>query len=246
MSDCTCAVFLQISMSGRSDCEKSDAVFICTPARTTGALLSSRSLVPDEITHLFSSEKLPMASIAVVAMEFDIPNLPVPNGFGHLLPLSEDDTILGVIYDSSVFPHMDGLVNGTQKTTRFTVMMSPRPDWLSRLPRNALDPFDVDDDLRKEMVALGVATLRKQLEIDASRPCHAYAGVWNNAIAAYPVGHLDNVIRVRSAIQERLAQEKMKVAKDSLHLVGSALDGVGVGDCVKSAVKAVSKFAGNL
>ncbi len=200
------------------------------------SLLASKQLLPPESTALLGPKCSPAASIAVVAMEFDDANLKAPNGFGHLLPLSEDDTILGVVYDSCVFPHMDGRAKG-RKTTRFTVMMAPHPEWLSRPSQP--DPFDLDPVLRDQLIELGVAALNRQLGLNVAKPCHAYTGVWNNCIPSYPVGHPENVKKIRKAIEKQFDASD----KETLHLVGSALDGVGLGDCVKSAVNAVSKFS---
>ncbi|NXB16577.1 PPOX oxidase, partial [Rhagologus leucostigma] len=44
--------------------------------------------------------RIPAASAAV-------PGLP-PQGFGHLVPSSEDPALLGIVYDSVAFPEHDG------------------------------------------------------------------------------------------------------------------------------------------
>lgn len=41
-----------------------------------------------------------------------------PQGFGHLVPSSEDPVILGIVYDSVAFPEQDGSPSGLRVTVR--------------------------------------------------------------------------------------------------------------------------------
>lgn len=218
---------------------ETDAVFICTPAQQMGLLLESNTFIPPNVTKLLSPQVFPSASIAVVALEFQIPNAKLPHGFGHLLPLCEDKIVIGVAYDSHSSPLMDGKImrNGTQKTTRFTVMLEPPASWLETTSNKT--SFNIEHDLRKEMIEIGVNALRKHLSLQVEEPCFAHVGIWNNAIPTYPIGHLQNVQAIRNAIVDRLGPKSNR----TLQLVGSALDGVGISDCVKSAVEAVDSFS---
>lgn len=218
---------------------KADAVFICTPAQQMGLLLERKTFIPPNITKLLSPQIFSAANVAVVALEFEIPNVRLPQGFGHLLPLCEDDTVMGVIYDSCSSPLMDGkiLKNATQRTTRFTVMLAPRAAWLKATANET--SFNIEHSLRNEMIKIGINALRKHLSLQVKEPCFAHVGIWANAIPTYPVGHLENVRSIRNAINDRLGPESNR----TLQLVGSAVDGVGVSDCVKSAVKAVEDFS---
>ncbi|VDN16188.1 unnamed protein product [Dibothriocephalus latus] len=63
-------------------------------------------------------------------------------------------------------------------------------------------------------------------------------GIWSHAIPNYPVGHTQNIRRVRRAIEEAIKARGCG-GRRALHLVGSSFDGVGVGDCVTSSVRAV-------
>nr|CDS26295.2 protoporphyrinogen oxidase [Hymenolepis microstoma] len=211
-----------------------DAVFICTPVKHMKTLLSSRSFISSNVTKLLSAEIFPSASIAVVALEFDIPKPKLPRGFGHLLPLCEDETVMGVIYDSCCSPLMDGKI-ASRKTTRFTVMLSPRKKWLEATEGKT--SFSLEPTLRNELIAFAMNALKIQLGLTVNKPIFAHAGFWCNTIPTYPVGHLENKNKIRKSIQDRLGWKR------TLHLVGYALDGVGVGDCVKSAVNAVDSFS---
>ncbi|KAM7536284.1 hypothetical protein Aperf_G00000083810 [Anoplocephala perfoliata] len=214
---------LSILGSNSSQTVETDAVFICTPVQQM------------DVTRLLSAKTFPSASVAVVAFEFDIQNPKLPRGFGHLLPQCEDETVMGIIYDSYCSPQMDGQIE-SRKTTRFTVMLSPRKEWLETAPGES--SFALESSLRKELVEVGASALKKQLKLEVEKLNSAYAGIWRNTIPTYPVGHLENKVKIRKAIGDRLGAG----SKLTLHLVGSALDGVGVGDCVRSAVNAVDGF----
>ena len=215
-----------------------DAVFICTPPMQMGTLLESKSIVPKSVTSLLYPTVFPTSSIAVAALEFDILNLDYPRGFGHLLPICEDEVVMGVIYDSFCSPLMDGRTQKDSiRTTRFTVMLSPRVAWLNAISNQT--SFDLEPGLQDEIIYTSVNALEKHIGFKLERPYFAHVGIWSNTIPAYPVDHLENVKKIRNSIKDQLGP------KDSctLQLVGSALDGVGIGDCVNSALKSVGKFA---
>ena len=204
-----------------------------------GELLGSKSLIPENVTKLLRAPFLTAASIAVAGLEFDIPNLEVPRGFGHLVPLCEDEVIMGVVYDSQCSPLMNGKISGkaSGKTTRFTVMLAPPVAWLKATSNRT--SFDLDLAVRDKIIDICVETLRKHLGLKLGKPCCAHVGLWSNTIPTYPVGHLDNVQKIRNSIESQLGPR----SNHTLQLVGSALDGIGVGDCVRSALKAVEKFS---
>ncbi|XP_053134257.1 protoporphyrinogen oxidase isoform X2 [Hemicordylus capensis] len=58
-------------------------------------------------------------SVSVVNLQYKDIQLPV-TGFGHLVPSSEDSSLLGIVYDSVAFPEQDG---SDGPTTRLTVML---------------------------------------------------------------------------------------------------------------------------
>ncbi|NXU92582.1 PPOX oxidase, partial [Xiphorhynchus elegans] len=85
---------------------------------------------------------IPAASVAVVNLQYEGVSLPVtvskvgrgshgcpklpgvtparPQGFGHLVPSSEDPALLGIVYDSVAFPQHDG---AGPPSVRLTVML---------------------------------------------------------------------------------------------------------------------------
>ncbi|XP_009279532.1 PREDICTED: protoporphyrinogen oxidase [Aptenodytes forsteri] len=63
--------------------------------------------------------RIPAVSVAVVNLQYEGAALPV-TGFGHLVPSSEDASLLGVVYDSVAFPQHDG---AGAASVRLTVML---------------------------------------------------------------------------------------------------------------------------
>ncbi|EPY89001.1 protoporphyrinogen oxidase [Camelus ferus] len=78
------------------------------------------------LSKLLPTEAAPLAralstitavSVAVVNLQYQGARLPV-QGFGHLVPSSEDPGILGIVYDSVAFPEHDGSPPGLRLTVR--------------------------------------------------------------------------------------------------------------------------------
>ncbi|NXA25764.1 PPOX oxidase, partial [Ibidorhyncha struthersii] len=63
--------------------------------------------------------RIPAVSVAVVNLQYEGITLPV-TGFGHLVPSSEDTSLLGIVYDSVAFPQHDGT---GAASVRLTVML---------------------------------------------------------------------------------------------------------------------------
>ncbi|XP_011507969.1 protoporphyrinogen oxidase isoform X5 [Homo sapiens] len=94
------------------------------------------SAIPASVlSELLPAEAAPLAralsaitavSVAVVNLQYQGAHLPV-QGFGHLVPSSEDPGVLGIVYDSVAFPEQDGSPPGL----RVTVMLGG--SWLQTL-----------------------------------------------------------------------------------------------------------------
>lgn len=78
------------------------------------------------LSKLLPAEAAPLArvlstitavSVAVVNLQYRGAHLPV-QGFGHLVPSSEDPGVLGIVYDSVAFPEQDGSPPGLRVTVR--------------------------------------------------------------------------------------------------------------------------------
>ena len=105
--------------------------------------------------------ELPMNTLATVNLAFDEPVLS-KEGFGYLVPSVEKEPILGVIFDSSVFPQQ----NKTPHETRITVMM------------------------REANPSLAIETIQRHLLIKKD-PVYVHSTEYKKALPEFPVGYLE-------------------------------------------------------
>lgn len=93
-------------------------VFSTLPPQELGRLLRPYH---EEISHLLLS--IPMASLIVVNLGFKKTVLR-HHGFGYLVPSRENEEVLGVVFDSEIFPDH----NSDDEETRLTVMLKYSED----------------------------------------------------------------------------------------------------------------------
>ena len=124
-------------------------------------------LVPAKYLPFFSSFK--SLTLSCVNVAFSSALVP-KDGFGYLVPSTEKDTILGVIFDSSVFPQ-----ETKENMSRVTVMM--------RGEKNAEER--------------ALSALKRHLGI-SEKPLFIKAHTYKNYLPQLPVGHLRNVDRLQS------------------------------------------------
>ncbi len=116
-------------------------------------------------------ESIPSASLTVVNIAFKEKGL-TPKGFGYLVPSKENETILGVVFDSSIFSSQD-----QERETRLTVM------------------------LRKGGREEALSALKRHLKIEAS-PSAVHVKKYPYAVPQYGVGHLERVDIFKTHLKE--------------------------------------------
>jgi oxygen-dependent protoporphyrinogen oxidase len=177
------------------------------------------TLSPDKLKPLLSDETLaalvppvPRVSLAIVVMGFHEALLR-HKGFGCLAPSKEEHDLLGISFDSAIFPHLNGLFQ-----TRLSVMLGGQ-----RAPECAQES---ESELRQKALYF----CKKYLHID--RVPHVMEVIRaERSISAYPVGHLARMAR----LEERLSKER-------LTLLGAGLYGISVPACITHAQELASKF----
>lgn len=179
---------------------KAQHLFLAMPEDATLSLLRDS----------FPSMNIPRAetstsSVAVVNIGWVHPVLN-RSGFGYLIPSSEREKILGVVWDSSVFPQQ----NGSKNETRLTVMMggTHHPE-IVQLPDDILQKYALD-------------AIKQQLKIDVP-PQAVHVHVAKHAIPQYALGHSSKLKKL---------EESLAVMSNRLTLHGSAWYGVSVNDCI--------------
>uniref|UniRef100_A0A8D0L606 Protoporphyrinogen oxidase n=1 Tax=Sphenodon punctatus TaxID=8508 RepID=A0A8D0L606_SPHPU len=114
---------------------EADHVVSAVPARALASLLPHwAEPLAQEL------RQIQAVSVGVVNLQYEGAALPV-TGFGHLVPSFEDNSVLGIVYDSVAFPEQDG---SGHPLTRLTVRAGGRPVcFRCRLP---LPPFGMGQE----------------------------------------------------------------------------------------------------
>lgn len=160
-------------------------------------------------------------SVAVVNLQYQNAKLPV-QGFGHLVPSSEDPGILGIVYDSVAFPEQDGSSPGV----RVTVMLGG--SWLHVLKTGGQV---LSQQLLGQLAQEAVST---QLGLKEP-PSRCLVHLHQNCIPQYMLGHWQ---KLESAACFLDAQ------KLPLTLAGASYEGVAVNDCIESGRQAAVRVLG--
>jgi protoporphyrinogen/coproporphyrinogen III oxidase len=150
--------------------------------------------------------EIPMASIAAVNLGYKA-SLLDKKGFGYLIPSVEKEDVLGMVWDSCVFPQQ----SLSADETRLTVMMGG----------TRMSGFS--DCTESGFLASALEAVKNHLNIDVE-PDQVNVSLAENAIPQYPIGHLKKL-------------EKLQSISPHLTIVGSSFEGVAVNDCVAKAYK---------
>lgn len=168
------------------------------------------------------AQEISYVTVAVVNLEYQGAILPV-EGFGHLIPSTENKGVLGVVYDSVPFPQHnspDGV------TTRLTVMMGGA--WFQEV-------FGSPDTVSEEsLLAVATQAVRAHLGVGFP-PSWSKVALQKNCIPQYYLGHWKRVESMRRYVAEKNLP---------LSLVGSSYDGVSVNDVINSGRVAVEQLLG--
>jgi oxygen-dependent protoporphyrinogen oxidase len=197
----------------------SDAVDVVLSDRRLKADFVISALPSDALKKLIGEEgdATEKATVDLVSFGFHQPVLP-KSGFGYLVPSASNEEILGMVWDSCVFPQQ----NLKEGDTRLTVMLGGirRKEWVKR-------PLSYS-------VEAALACLTNHLSIRQKPDCIcSYRAL--QAIPQYQIGH-----------QERTAQleASCKRLSSRLSFIGNSFYGVSVNDCIAEAKKKADEIAG--
>ncbi len=157
------------------------------------------------------------APLAVVALGYDEAVLPRPlDGFGFLIPRSEALSLLGVLWDSSIFPS-----RAPEGRVLLRAMLGG-----AREPR----VLERSDDGLVEQTRRDLATT---MGLRAA-PCFVRVVRHPGGIPQYNVGHLDRLARIDAAESRH----------EGLILGGNPYRGVSVNACIAEARKIAARVCG--
>uniref|UniRef100_A0A4W3GCD0 Protoporphyrinogen oxidase n=1 Tax=Callorhinchus milii TaxID=7868 RepID=A0A4W3GCD0_CALMI len=179
--------------------------------------VSSRALsclLPPSLEALASElRQISSASVAVVNLEYQGNVLPI-TGFGHLVPSMESRGVLGVVYDSCLFPEQD---RAGAPSTRVTVMLGGA--WFH-------EAFGSPEQANhKELLAVAKETIRTHLGVSAE-PLRSILNIQQ-------VGHCHRLNTIYNIISDHAL---------GLSLTGASYEGVSVNDCIFNARNIVEKL----
>lgn len=198
----------QVHLADGSSAE-ADRVVLACPAFAQVRLLGG--LAPDIAERL---RDIPYPSVAVVCLGYDIERLgDVLDGFGFLVPSTEQRGILGSVVDSNVFPN-----RAPEGKVLFRTLVGG-----SRAPERAGLP-------ENELLDLVRADLKDMLGMDID-PEFARSYTHQRAIPQYHVGHARRLSEIDRELQ----------AQPGLYLTGNAYRGVSLNDCIENAWKTADR-----
>uniref|UniRef100_A0A8D0GV23 Protoporphyrinogen oxidase n=1 Tax=Sphenodon punctatus TaxID=8508 RepID=A0A8D0GV23_SPHPU len=196
---------------------EADHVVSAVPARALASLLPHwAEPLAQEL------RQIQAVSVGVVNLQYEGAALPV-TGFGHLVPSFEDNSVLGIVYDSVAFPEQDG---SGHPLTRLTVMLGGA--WFTQ---SLGDPETVSP---AELLSRAQAAVTAHLGLLAKPTC-TIVKVQKACIPQYTLGHGKRL----GAISRYLEQAGLP-----LSLVGASYEGVSVNDCISNSGRVVSKLLG--
>ena len=202
---------LETERAGAIACER---VIIAAPALSAASIVAPLS---DELRRLLEEVYYPPLSI--IYLSYDEAAIKTRlDGFGFLVPPGERMSILGCVWNSSLFKGR--APKGKALLTLF-IGGARNPDG-ARLAD-------------AEMVSLAHSELQKILGI-SSEPQLIAITRWERAIPQYNLGHAPRVRRIEALLKNT----------PGLHLIGNYLHGVSTGDCVKEADRAAEEVANSL
>lgn len=178
-------------------------VVLASPPSKTARLLSPLDRITADALN-----DIPFAPIAVI--HFGIRKEHVQhdlNGFGYLVAPSENRTILGCLWNSSLFPN-----RAPEGYALLTVFMGGA--------RNAAIVAQSEESL----IDAAIADIRPTLGLSRNPEILSFLQ-YDRAIPQYTIGHTERVGRLRSFERENAG----------IWLTGNYLEGISVGDVVKHA-----------
>jgi protoporphyrinogen/coproporphyrinogen III oxidase len=189
-----------------------DIVIIASPAYAAADMLSA---CDDALSAVL--RQIPYASMTVVCFGYDRERVEHPlDGFGYLIPRKEGRSILGTLWDSSMFenraPQEKVLLRSMVGGACFPEFIRLRDDEVvARVRRDLKDIMGIVDE-----------------------PSFIRIFRHPQAIPQYTVGHAKRL----KALEERLA------GYPGLVLTGNSYRGIGLNDCVAAAQRAADEVLG--
>lgn len=191
----------------------SDRLVLATPAEVAGTLLRDVNAAFEPV--LGGIEYAPVAIVSLGYRRGDVGHS--LDGFGFLVPRSNGLRVLGLVWNSSLFP--ERAPAGHALLTSFV--------------GGATDPRAAELSVG-DLAALVHREIAPILQIRSS-PVFSHVQVYRRALPQYNIGHGDRL----------MALEKLRGDLPGLFLVGNYFRGPAIGDCVELGMEAAGTLSTN-
>jgi oxygen-dependent protoporphyrinogen oxidase len=205
--------FKPVAQTAAAQSLQTDAVVLATPAYISADLVGA--LAPQLAGMLRQIRYVSTATVSLGYRRSDLTTPQAFNGFGFMVPKSEKRSILACTWSSTKFNHR-----------------APEDSLLIRIFVGG-DGFEhlVEQRSDNDLLALARAEAAATMGLKTPPLVHRIFR-WPKGNPQYDVGHLERV-----ATMEQLAGQA-----PGLYLTGSALRGIGLPDCIKSALTTVDQL----
>lgn len=178
---------------------QADHLFSTVPAHFLGRYLED---IDGELSALL--RQIEATTVAAVHLGYRHSVLK-EKGFGYLIPSREKEKILGVVFDSSVFPQQ----SSSPDETRLTVMIGGAHE-------------NIESIVEEELEERAIQGVRKHLNIQVD-PDVVLTTVAKQAIPQYHVGHLERLRKIKELLGKK---------HPWLTIIGNFFEGVSVNECI--------------
>lgn len=205
-----------------------DYIISSIPASELTSIMTKDSLpnVPASLNILDELKNIPHSPVGCVCVEYrGLPKSKLPkelNSFGLLTHSKANCKVLGIAFDSTMFPSLDE----KNDSIRMTCMMGG--SWYKEV--FGTENLDSIKDAQLEQIALD--EIKRILKI-TDEPHRMTSLLWKTGIAQYKPGHKERLTKVRSEL------ERLSIP---LFLIGQSYDGVAVNDVIFTARMAAYNF----
>jgi len=180
-----------------------DELYLSTPAYVTSSLLNS--IDPSLAEDLKNITYAPMAVVGLVFSKDAFRES--PKGFGYLIPSLEKKEILGVLFDSNIFPD-----RCSEDKMMFRIMIG------------GMRHLDILKKSKEALIQLALKEIQAQFTV-TKPPEEEFFTAWPKAIPQYDAQYVD--------IKSRMEQKLTNFLK--LHIVSNYYGGVAFNDCIENS-----------
>ena len=186
-----------------------DKLFISTPAYAAASLVKDMDLELSE-----SLNEIAYAPLAVIGLGYRKTAFQhAPQGFGYLFPSSEKKKILGVLFESNIFPCRSGA-----------------DQCLLRVMLGGMRHADILKHSKEALIALAQKEIETRF-FPREKPEEIFFKSFEKAIPQYD----QNYVRVKEILEKKLIQWQ------NLYLAANYYHGVSFNDCIEQAYQTVQK-----